>query len=107
MRLLFLAPAPPSDRHGGGALRMLHRVRFLGERFEADPIAPALDGQQVAEHLLGDVCAEMEFVPIQTSSWLSRISRVGPYPADPALAEAVRRRIGARQYHAIQVEKPA
>jgi hypothetical protein len=107
MRLLFLAPAPPSDRHGGGALRMLHLVRFLGERFEVDLIAPALDGQQEAERLLGDVCAGMEFVPIQTSSWLSRISHVGPYVTDPALVQAVHQRIGARQYQAIQVEKPA
>jgi len=107
MRLLFLAPAPPSNCHGGGALRMLHLVRFLGERFEVDLIAPALDGLQEAERLLGDVCAEMEFVPIQRSSWLSRISRVSPYPTDPAMVEAVHRRIGAGRYHAIQVEKPA
>ena len=107
MRLLFLAPAPPSDRHGGGALRMLHLVRFLGQRFEVDLIAPALDGQQEAERLLGNTCAEMEFVPLQASSWVSRVAHGSPYHADPALAEAVHRRIGTRQYHAIQVEKPA
>lgn len=107
MRLLFLAPAPPSDRHGGGALRMLHLVRFLGKRFEVDLIAPALEGQPEAERLLGGICAEMEFVQVQTPSWLTRISHVGPYRTDPLLREAVRQRIGSRQYQAIQVEKPA
>ncbi len=107
MRLLFLAPAPPSDRHGGGALRMLHLVRFLAKRFDVDLIAPALEGQREAERLLGGICAEMEFVPIHTPSWLSRISHVGPYLTDPALVEAVRHRVGSRQYQAIQVEKPA
>ena len=107
MRLLFLAPAPPSDRHGGGALRMLHLVRFLGKRFEVDLIAPALEGQQEAERLLGGICAEMEFVPIQTPSWLTRLFHVGPYVTDQPLLEAVHRRIGSRQYQAIQVEKPA
>ena len=86
---------------------MLHLVRFLGQRFEVDLIAPAIDGQQEAERLLRDVCDEMEFVRLQEPSWLSRAAHRGPYHADPALVEAVRRRIGTRQYHAIQVEKPA
>ena len=107
MRLLFLAPAPPSDRHGGGALRMLHLVRYLGQRFEVDLVAPALDGRQEAEQLLGKVCAEMEFVPVRESSRLSRLGHLGPYQTDPAVGEAVHRRIGTRHYQAIQVEKPA
>ncbi len=107
MRLLFLAPAPPSDRHGGGALRMLHLVRYLGQRFEVDLVAPALDGRQEAEQLLGKVCAEMEFVPVRKSSRLSRLGHLGPYQTDPAVVEAVHRRIGTRHYQAIQVEKPA
>jgi len=107
MRLLFLAPAPPSDRHGGGALRMLHLVRYLGQRFEVDLVAPALDGRQEAEQLLGKVCAEMEFVPVRESSRLSRLGHLGPYQTDPAVVEAVHRRIGTRHYQAIQVEKPA
>jgi glycosyltransferase involved in cell wall biosynthesis len=107
MRLLFLAPAPPSDRHGGGALRMLHLVRYLGQRFEVDLVAPALDGRQEAEQLLEKVCAEMEFVPVGESSWLSRLGHLGPYQTDPAVVEAVHRRIETRHYQAIQVEKPA
>ena len=107
MRLLFLAPAPPSDRHGGGALRMLHLVRYLGQRFEVDLVAPALDGWREAEQLLGKVCAEMEFVPVQESSRLSRLGHLGPYQINPAVVEAVHRRIGTRHYQAIQVEKPA
>ena len=107
MRLLFLAPAPPSDRHGGGALRMLHLVQYLGQRFEVDLVAPALDGRQESEQLLAGVCAEIEFVPVRESSWLSRLGHLGPYPTDPAVVEAVHRRIGTRGYQAIQVEKPA
>jgi glycosyltransferase involved in cell wall biosynthesis len=86
---------------------MLHLVRYLGQRFEVDLVAPALDGRQEAERLLGNVCAEMEFVPVQESSRLSRFGHLGPYKADPAVVEAVHRRIGTSHYQAIQVEKPA
>ena len=64
-RLLFLAPAPPSDRQGGGALRMLHLLRFLGSRFQVDLIVPELEGSEDARRLLKDVCAEMTFVTPQ------------------------------------------
>lgn len=107
MRLLFLAPAPPSDRHGGGALRMLHLVKFLGQRFEVDLVAPDLVGRQEAERALGNVCAEMEFVPVRRSSWFHRFSHLGPYQVEPEMTKAIHRRIEARRYQAIQVEKPA
>jgi hypothetical protein len=84
-RLLFLAPAPPSDRQGGGALRMLHLLRFLGSRFQVDLIAPALDGAEDAQRLLKDVCAETMFVPQQGPGFLDRIGQVSPYVKDRAV----------------------
>ncbi len=106
-RLLFLAPAPPSDRRGGGALRMWHMVRFLAERFEVDLVAPAGDGVQEAERLLKGVCADLEFVPPAPVSWFRRAGHLGPYGKDPALQEAVHRRLASKRYGAVQLEKPA
>ena len=106
-RLLFLAPAPPSDRHGGGALRMLHLLHFLGSRFQVDLVAPAHEGVEDAQRLLKDVCAEMIFVPPQRSGFLDRIGHVGPYAKDRALAAVVRERLASREYGAVHVEKPA
>lgn len=106
-RLLFLAPAPPSDRQGGGALRMLHLLRFLGSRYQVDLVAPALDGVEDAQRLLKDVCAEMAFVPPQGPGFLDRIGHVGPYVKDRALAAVVRDRLASGMYGAVQVEKPA
>lgn len=106
-RLLFLAPAPPSDRHGGGALRMLHLLRFLGSRFHVDLVAPAHDGVEDAQRLLKDVCAEMVFVPPQGPGFLYRIGHVGPYVKDRALAAVVRERLASGEYGAVHVEKPA
>ncbi|MFO0730168.1 MAG: hypothetical protein U0361_04075 [Nitrospiraceae bacterium] len=80
-KLLFLAPAPPSDRHGGGALRMLHLLRFLSRHFEVDLVAPALDGVEEATRLLQGVCSEMEFVPVEGPAF-DRLTRVGPYVKD-------------------------
>ncbi|MCC7214820.1 MAG: glycosyltransferase, partial [Nitrospira sp.] len=106
-RLLFLAPAPPSDRQGGGALRMLHLLRFLGSRFQVDLIAPALDGAEDAQRLLKDVCAETMFVPQQGPGFLDRIGQVSPYVKDRALAAVVRERLASGQYGAVHLEKPA
>lgn len=106
-RLLFLAPAPPSDRQGGGALRMLHLLRFLGSRFQVDLIAPALDGAEDAQRLLKDVCAEMIFVPPQGPGFLDRIGQVSPYVKDRGLAAVVHERLASGQYGAVQLEKPA
>ena len=104
-RLLFLAPAPPFDRQGGGALRMLHLLRFLGSRFHVDLIAPAHEGMEDAQRLLKDVCAEMVFVPPQRPRLLDRIGHVGPYAKDRALAALVRERLASGEYGAVQVEK--
>ncbi len=106
-RLLFVAPAPPSDRRGGGALRMLHMVRFLAERFEVDLVAPAIDGVLEAERLLKGVCADLEFAPPAPMSWFRRAGRLGPYEKDSALQEAVHRRLASKRYGAVQLEKPA
>lgn len=106
-RLLFLAPAPPSDRHGGGALRMVHLLRFLGSRYEVDLIAPALDGVEDARRLLKDTCSEMVFVAPQGPGLLDRIGRISPYVKDPAFAGAVRERLESGRYGAVQLEKPA
>ena len=68
MRLLYVAPAPPSNRQGGGALRMFHQVRFLAQRFETDLIAPALDGSDEADRQLRQYCADIEWVPLRGPS---------------------------------------
>ncbi len=86
---------------------MLQLVRFLGERFDLDLVAPALDGAAEAERLLGKFCRDMEFVTPSHGSLRRRIFRFGPYEKDPALAEAVERRLETGSYAAVQVEKPA
>lgn len=107
MRLLFLAPSLPSPVVGGGALRMFHMVRFLGERFDVDLVAPAVEGMADAALRLRGCCAEMELVPPAPGAARRRLLRLGPYERDPALVEAVRRRLATRSYAAVQVEKPA
>src|SRR5512132_272436 len=87
--LLFLAPAPPSDRHGGGALRMLHLLRFLGSRFPVDLVATGHEGVEDAQRLLKDVCVETVFIPPQRPGFLDRIGQFGPYAKDRALAAVV------------------
>lgn len=107
MGLLFLAPSPPSPVAGGGALRMFHLLRFLGRRFDVDLVAPAVEGMVGAAQRLRPHCADVEFVPLAPGGARRRLLRLGPYERDPALAEAVRRRLATRSYAAIQVEKPA
>ncbi|SRR6266540_2653878 len=107
MRLLFLAPSPPSPCRGGGSLRMYHIVRYLGERYDLDLVAPTLEGVEEAENLVGKVCSDMEFVTPSSGGVLRRVIRVSPYVKDPALVYAVRRRLETRAYSAVQVEKPA
>ena len=104
-RLLFLAPVPPSDHQGGGPLRMLHLLRFLGSRFQVDLIAPATDGWEDAQRSLEGVCGETRFVPPQGPGVLDRIGRVSPYAKDRALASVVRERIASGLYGAVHVEK--
>jgi glycosyltransferase involved in cell wall biosynthesis len=106
-RILFLAPNPPSPRAGGGALRMYHLVRFLGERFDLDLIAPTGERGIEAEVHLQKFCSSIEFVPPDPGGVLRRICRIGPYEKDPALARVIRRRVDTRTYAAVQVEKPA
>ncbi len=86
---------------------MLNMIQFLGTRFEVDLVAPALDGMEETERLLGKFCCEMEFVTPSPGRLRRRVVRVGPYEKDPALAEAIRRRLAARIYAAVHVEKPA
>lgn len=107
MRLLFLAPNPPSPRTGGGSLRMFHMVRFLGDRFDLDLVAPAVEGAEEAERLLRGTCRDMEFVPPSPGGVRRRVLRLGPYEKDPALAKAIRRRLTSQACAAVQVEKPA
>lgn len=106
-RLLFLAPTPPSDCHGGGALRILHLLRFLGSRFQVDLVAPAHEGVEDAQRLLRDVCADMVFVPTQRPGFLDRVGHIGPYVKDRAVAAVVRERLATAEYGAVHVEKPA
>ncbi len=105
-RVLFLAPTPPSDRHGGGALRMLHLLRFLGSRFQVDLVAPAHEGVEDAQELLRDLCVEMVFVPPRRLGFLDRVGPIGPYAKDRALAAVVRERLASGHYGAVHVEKP-
>jgi glycosyltransferase involved in cell wall biosynthesis len=107
MRLLFLAPAPPSPTGGGGSLRMFHILRFLAERFAVDLVAPALDGMDDAVRLLRGHCVDMEFVPPAPRGRMRRAPRLGPYKRDPALAVLVSRRLRSGAYGALHVEKPA
>lgn len=107
MSLLFLAPNPPSPRTGGGSLRMYQMVRFLGERYDLDLVAPALPGFEGAERLLRGSCRTMEFVPPSAGGAWRRAIRLGPYERDPALAGVIHRRLASQAYIAVQVEKPA
>lgn len=107
MRLLVLAPSPPSPVTGGGSLRMFHILRFLGERFDVDLIAPALGGVEETRRLLRACCRDMEFVPPAAGRLRRRLLRLGPYERDPALAQAVRGRLATGAYAAVHVEKPA
>ncbi len=107
MRLLFVAPSPPSPVLGGGSLRMFHMVRLLGERFDLDLLAPAVDGLEDARRLLRARCREMEFVPPAAGGVRRRVLRLGPYERDPGFAAAVRRRLASGAYAAVHVEKPA
>ncbi len=107
MSLLFLAPNPPSPRTGGGSLRMFHMIRFLAERFDLDLVTPALPGMEEAERLLRGSCRALEFVPPSPGGTWRRVLRFGPYEKDPALANAIRRRLTTDAYAAVQVEKPA
>lgn len=107
MRLLFLAPSPPLPTAGGGSLRMFHVVRFLGERFDLDLVAPAHAGADEAARRLRESCRDIEFVPPAPGGLRRRVLRLGPYEKDPALAAAIRRRLADHAYAAVQVEKPA
>jgi glycosyltransferase involved in cell wall biosynthesis len=86
---------------------MYHLVRFLGERFALDLVAPTGEGGSEAEAHLQKICSSIEFVPPDPGGTLRRILRVGPYEKDPALARVIRRRMETRTYAAVQVEKPA
>ncbi len=86
---------------------MFHMVRFLGQHFELDLIAPALDGAEDTERLCKPYCSEVELVPPHATSKIRRLFRVGPYEQDPTMLAAVQRRLATREYAAIQVEKPA
>lgn len=86
---------------------MFHMVRFLGQRFDIDLVAPAFGADDEARRLLQDSCREMEFVPPSPGSTRRRLLRLGPYEKDPALAAAIRTRLARQCYAAVQVEKPA
>lgn len=104
MSLLVLVPAPPAPGTGGGSLRMLHMLRFLGERFEVDVLGLALAGAREAEHALRGACRSIEWVtPAGPTSRL----RWSPYERDPALAAVAARRLMDGGYAAVQAVKPA
>lgn len=86
---------------------MFHMVRFLGERFDLDLVAPALAGAEEARHRLHERCGDIEFVPPAPGGLRRRVLRLGPYEVDPGLAAVIRERIRQRRYGAVQVEKPA
>jgi glycosyltransferase involved in cell wall biosynthesis len=86
---------------------MYQMVRFLGERFAVDLIAPMGEGAQDSERLLEGICGELEFVPPGPGALRRRFLRLGPYERDPALSQAVHRRLATSAYAAVHVEKPA
>ena len=86
---------------------MFHMVRFLGERFDLDLVAPAYAGAEEATRLLRERCRDIEFVPTAPGGLRRRVLRLGPYEVDPALAAVIRERIRQRRYGAVHVEKPA
>lgn len=103
-RLLFLAPGLPSDRQGGGALRMFHLLRFLGSRFSVDLIVPGHNAADAVSHVLNDVCSQVTSVPLLGPGLFDRLCRVSPYPKDRALASVVHDRLASGMYAAIHVE---
>lgn len=86
---------------------MLHLLRFLGRHFQVDLVAPALDGVEEATRLLQGVCADMQFVAVEGPGVLDRLTQLGPYVKDRALAAVVRERLSSRSYGAVQLEKSA
>jgi glycosyltransferase involved in cell wall biosynthesis len=86
---------------------MFHMARFLGERFDLDLVAPATEGAGDAHRLFKDRCGEMEFVAPAPGAFRRRLLRLGPYEREPALAQAILRRLTASLYGAVHVEKPA
>src|SRR3989338_7478992 len=86
---------------------MFHMVRFLGERFDLDLVAPAYAGAEEATRLLRERCRDIEFVPTAPGGRRRRVLRLGPCEVDPALAAVIRERIRQRRYGAVHVEKPA
>jgi glycosyltransferase involved in cell wall biosynthesis len=104
--LLYLAPAPPHPAGGGGALRMAQMLRFLGERYRVEVIAPRLAGSDEARDWLGACGVELTLVDMSPSV-LRRWLRLGPYEVDPGLAKAVRARLEEDGVGAVIVEKPA
>src|SRR5256712_12565091 len=104
MRILFLAPNPPSSKTGGGSIRMLHMARFLGQRLPLDLVAPALPGMEEAESLLRNLCSSMVFVPPRVSYPCRRFVRLGPYDTDPSLASTIHSRLATPGHSALQVE---
>jgi glycosyltransferase involved in cell wall biosynthesis len=86
---------------------MFHMIRFLARRFAVDLVTLALDGMENARRHLQACCADMEFIPSSPGALRRRLLRVGPYEKDPALAEAILRRLATGMYAALHVEKPA
>ncbi|MBX3345937.1 MAG: glycosyltransferase [Nitrospira sp.] len=103
-RLLFLASGPPSTRQGGGAVRMLHLLRFLGSRFPVDVIVPAKDAAEEVSHPVKDVSVNVTTVPLQGPRLLDRFCRISPYSKDRALTSAVQERLASGAYAAIHVD---
>lgn len=103
-RLLFLAPGVPSNRQGGGSLRMIHLLRFLGCRFPVDVIVPAQDAADDVSHLLSDVSIDVTSVPLQGPGLFDRLCRISPYSKDRALASVVEERLARGMYAAIHVD---
>lgn len=86
---------------------MLHMLRFLGQRFSVDLVAPALEGWEDARRRLEPSCRTAWFIPPRRrTTWRARW-RLGPYDREPALAAHIAERVATGTYAAIQIEKPA
>ncbi|MBA5871969.1 MAG: glycosyltransferase [Nitrospira sp. CR2.1] len=103
-RLLFLAPGPPSTRQGGGALRMVHLLRFLGSRFPVDVIVPVRDAADELSQVFSEAAIDVTAVPLQGPRLLDRLCPISPYSKDRALTSVVQERVASGAYGAIHVD---
>lgn len=113
MRILLLAPYPPSPPRGGGALRMIHLLRGLAARHAVTLLAFAPDEAAVAGMApLRELCrvATVQGPPPRSTARRALTTLASPLPdmalrnASPAYAEALSRLLAAEPFDVVQAE---